>query len=435
MLIALVASAAFGVVAQDDAHPPQPWRVLSESEQNSFDLGHAVFNTQWTPAGEPAGRRDGLGPLFNAPSCDACHNSRRRGRGPAAAGPAPLDLVIQVGLRQPDGTVSRGTERFGYILNTAANSGMEPEAAVTIRYKDTTRTYPDGTHINLRSPTYVVTLPDGGALPAGLVLKPRMPQSAQGVGLLERVSSLEILKLASPESDVPLSVRGRASMVRMGDDVEELGRFGWQATEPTVASQVAAAFSREMGLTTPAIDHIDCGRAVALCASKPNGGTPEVDLELYRAVVLFEQMHAVPSTVTPEPTLAAAASKRFEDIGCGACHRTTLHVTSDIGDNQSREIHPYTDLLLHYMGEDLSDRDADGEVALSEFRTAPLWGINASVAAVASGRGLRLMHDGRARSIEEAIAWHGGAGAASRAAFENLSKENRDALLAWIATL
>ncbi|MEJ0034658.1 MAG: di-heme oxidoredictase family protein [Gammaproteobacteria bacterium] len=431
VLIALVASAAFGVMAQDDAHPPRPWRVLTASEQTAFDLGHAVFNTQWTPAGEPAGRRDGLGPLFNAPSCDACHNSRRRGRGPAAAGPAPVDLVIQVGMRQPDGGVSRGTERFGYILNTSALDGMEPEASVSIRYKEVTRAYADGTRISLRSPTYVVTLPGGGALPAGLVMKPRMPQSAQGVGLLERVSSLEILKLASAEGGVPLNVRGRASMIGMGD-VSELGRFGWQATEPTVASQVAAAFSREMGLTTPAIDHIDCGQAVAVCASKPNGGTPEVDLDLYRAVVLFEQMHAVPSTVTPEPTLAAAASKRFADIGCGACHRSTLHATSDIGDNLAHEIHPYTDLLLHYMGEDLSDRDAAGEVVLSEFRTAPLWGINASVASV---RALRLMHDGRARSIEEAIAWHGGAGATSRAAFEKLSKEDRDTLLAWIATL
>ena len=299
VLIALAASAAFGMVAQDDAHPPQPWRALTESEQAAFDLGHAVFNTQWTAAGEPAGRRDGLGPLFNAPSCDACHNSRRRGRGPFEAGPAPIDLVVQVGLRQPDGGVSRGTERFGYILNTSALAGMQPEAAVSIRYKEVTRTYADGARINLRSPTYVVTLPDGGALPTGLVLKPRMPQSAQGVGLLERVSSLEILKLASPEGGVPLSVRGRASMIRLGE-VSELGRFGWQATEPTVASQIAAAFSREMGLTTPANDHIDCGQAVSVCASKPNGGTPEVDLELYRAVVLFEQMHAVPSTVTPE---------------------------------------------------------------------------------------------------------------------------------------
>ena len=431
VLIALVASAAFGVVAQDDAHPPQPWRTLTEAEQTAFDLGHAVFNTQWSPAGEPAGRRDGLGPLFNAPSCDACHNSRRRGRGPFDAGPAPIDLVMQVGTRQPDGTVSRGTERFGYILNTSALAGLQPEANVSIRYRDVTRTYADGTRLILHSPAYVVTLPEGGALPTGLVLKPRMPQSAQGVGLLERVSSLEILKLASPDGDVPLSVRGRVSRVDMGN-ASEIGRFGWQATEPTVASQVAAAFSREMGLTTPAIDHIDCGRAMALCASKPTGGTPEVDLELFRAVVLFEQMHAVPLTVTPEPSLAAAASKRFEEIGCGACHRSTLHVTSDLGDNPSHEIHAYTDLLLHYLGEDLSDRDAAGDVALSEFRTAPLWGINASVASV---RALRLLHDGRARSIEEAIAWHGGAGAASRMAFEKLSKEERDALLAWIATL
>ncbi|MEJ1962368.1 MAG: di-heme oxidoredictase family protein [Gammaproteobacteria bacterium] len=107
-LITLAAGAGlFGVVAQDDAHPPQPWRSLSAEEQQAFDLGHAVFNTQWTPAGEPAGRRDGLGPLFNAPSCDACHNSRRRGRGPAEAGPAPIDLVMQLGRRQPDGRITR----------------------------------------------------------------------------------------------------------------------------------------------------------------------------------------------------------------------------------------------------------------------------------------------------------------------------------------
>ncbi|MEJ1962367.1 MAG: di-heme oxidoredictase family protein [Gammaproteobacteria bacterium] len=215
-------------------------------------------------------------------------------------------------------------------------------------------------------------------------------------------------------------------------DVRLLGRFGWQATEPTVESQIAAAFSREMGLTTPRIDHIDCGQATETCDSKPNGGTPEVDAGIFDAVVTFELLHAVPLTVTPEPALARTAAVKFDAVGCSACHRTTLRVAPPAGDSEAREIHPYTDLLLHYLGEDLSDRDVAGNVALSEWRTAPLWGLNASVA---TGRPLRLMHDGRARSIEEAIAWHGGGAASSRAAFEGLPKQDRDALVAWIATL
>ena len=432
VLIALAAGASlFGVVAQDDAHPPKPWRPLTEEESRAFDLGHEVFNTQWTVAGEPAGRRDGIGPLFNAPSCDACHNSRRRGRGPAQAGPAPIDLVIQLARRQPDGSVTRGTERFGMILNTSANSGMEPEARVDIRYKESARSLPDGSKVGLRTPTYVVTLPEGGTLPATIVLKPRMPQSAQGVGLLERALPDDIEALSKPEGGVAPGVRGRVSWVMAGD-VRLLGRFGWQATEPTVASQIAAAFSREMGLTTPRVNHIDCGAATDVCASKPNGGTPEVEPELFDAVVTFELLHAVPSTVIPEPELAHAASKQFESVGCSACHRTSLRIYPSFGDPELREIHPYTDLLLHYMGEELSDRDVAGNVALSEWRTAPLWGINASVA---TGRPLRLLHDGRARSIEEAIAWHGGSAASARAAYEGLSKQDRESLVAWIATL
>jgi hypothetical protein len=97
-----------GVTVQPDAHPPRPWRTLTAEEQAKFDLGHAAFNSQWSPANAPAGRTDGLGPLFNVQSCDACHNSRRRGRGPRGDGDAPGDLVIQLGRLLPDGRIERG---------------------------------------------------------------------------------------------------------------------------------------------------------------------------------------------------------------------------------------------------------------------------------------------------------------------------------------
>src|SRR5262249_38391380 len=114
---------SIGDSVQDDAHPPQAWRELTPAEHSAFDPGYAVFNTDFVPANHPPGRIDGLGPLFNSPSCDTCHNSRRRGRGPLGDGDAPSDLVIQLGLRLPDGRVQRGTDDYGFVLNTAAIKG------------------------------------------------------------------------------------------------------------------------------------------------------------------------------------------------------------------------------------------------------------------------------------------------------------------------
>jgi CxxC motif-containing protein (DUF1111 family) len=165
-----------GVSVQEDAHPPQPWRTLSAEEQTAFDLGYSVFNTEWVPANSPAGRIDGLGPLFNSQGCDACHNSRRRGRGPRGDGEAPSDLVIQLGRLLPDRSVQRGTDEYGYVLNTAAIRGFKPEARVSIRYEEQPKTLADGTQVKLRAPRYGVTDLSGPALPPATVLMPRMPR-------------------------------------------------------------------------------------------------------------------------------------------------------------------------------------------------------------------------------------------------------------------
>jgi CxxC motif-containing protein (DUF1111 family) len=231
-----------GVTVQEDLRSPQPWRTLSASEQTTFDLGHAVFNTQWSPANQPAGRRDGLGPLFNSSSCDACHNSRRRGRGPRDSGDAPQDLVVQLGHLDVDGHVSRGTQAYGNILNTSALPGFVPEATVTLRYEPVTKQLADGSNVQLRMPYYDVGNLSGPSLPADTVLMPRMPPSIPGAGLLERVPASELETLRRTNGGEP-----------------GIGRFGWQANELTVASQTAAAFSREMGLTTTLVPHIDCG--------------------------------------------------------------------------------------------------------------------------------------------------------------------------------
>ena len=416
-----------GETVQDDAHPPHSWRALTAEEQSAFDLGYAVFNTEWVPANSPAGRIDGLGPLFNSQGCDACHNSRRRGRGPNSDGEAPSDLVVQLGRLLPGRTVARGADEYGYIVNTLAIKGFTAEGKISIRYEERVATLADGTQIKLRAPHYTVDHLSGPELPAHTVLMPRLPPPVQGVGLLERVPRSELVRVADLQREGTNTVRGRISWLATGEG-RVIGRFGWQATEPSVASQIANAFSREMGLTTALVSHIDCGNQDVACQNAPTGGSPEVEPGLFDAVVTFQRLHAVPVERLVDDS--AAGAHLFRHIGCADCHREALRV--ETGDSARTVIHPYTDLLLHDMGQGLADRDVEGDAAADEWRTAPLWGMHA---AVVSGQPLRLLHDGRARTIAEAVVWHDGEGRAARDRFAQLSAQQRRDLVSWIESL
>lgn len=418
---AMAAASATVITEQRTGRDPQPWQPLDATAQARFDLGHAVFNTSWLPAGHGAGRRDGLGPLFNAPSCDACHNSRRRGRGPVGDGPAPSDLVMQVGQWLGDRT-RRGHPRFGHVVNTDAVSGFTPEASVSITYTALVHARPDGTQVTLWEPQYTLALPDGAPLPPDLVLMPRLASPVQGVGLLEAVSDQDILAGAEPRTGRPT---GRPAWVALADR-RALGRFGWQATEATVAAQTATAFAREMGLTTSLVHSIDCGAHDTACQQAPHAGTPEVDDALLDALVAFQRLEAVRRTpraagVTHD---LARGEALFARTGCADCHRNGW-TTRD-----GYRIDPGTDLLLHDMGPALADRDLQGRPLPSHWRTAPLWGMST---ALEGGRPVRLLHDGRARSLEEAIAWHAGAAAPARARFDALDATQRRLLIDWVA--
>jgi CxxC motif-containing protein (DUF1111 family) len=419
---------SIGTTVQQDAHPPHAWRTLSSTEQARFDLGYAVFNTEWVPANTPPGRIDGLGPLFNSQSCDACHNSRRRGRGPRGDGEAPSDLVVQLG-RVSSGPaakrrVRRGSRDYGFVLNTSAIRGFDPEARVWIQYEPVQTTLADGTIVELRQPHYRADKLSGPELPADTVLMPRMPPPVQGAGLLERVPQFELEQVAHAEGTATADIRGRISWLQTRRG-RLIGRFGWQASEPTVASQTAVAFAREMGLTNPLVSRDDCGSWNVACRTAPTGGSPEVQADLFEAVLAFERWHAVPvMKIVDESSLGA---RLFESSGCSECHRPSLRI-----DLAAAVIHPYTDLLLHAMGQGLADRDLSGTPAPALWRTAPLWGMHA---ASASGQPLHLLHDGRARSIEEAILWHDAEARRARDNYARLSQQQRRALTEWIQDL
>jgi CxxC motif-containing protein (DUF1111 family) len=420
-----------GYRAFADSRDPPAYAPLNAEDGAQFELGHAVFNTQWVPAATPgAERRDGLGPLYNASSCDECHNEGARGRGPRGAGPAPAPLIMQ--LERPGGGGAPDPS-YGHVLNTAALPGLAPEALVTISYRAIPGAYPDGTAWSLRAPSYEVSRLQYGPLAPDTVLKPRLAPPLFGVGLLELV----------PQEAVLVPAVHRASAVHGAPawqsyrGVRTLGRFGWQGASVSIRDQTTKAFSREMGLTSRDIPTDDCTRVQTDCLSARDGGSPEVADELLDAVVAFQRSLAVPATEAKAASgLKSRASMRnfFERLGCADCHRISLPVRFRDADGREHigTIEPCTDLLLHDLGAGLADTDASGRAVPSRWRTAPLWGIGHHTRA---GEPQSLLHDGRARSIEEAILWHHGEAEPARRAFEQSNAGQRQALMAWLETL
>jgi CxxC motif-containing protein (DUF1111 family) len=415
-------AAPIGTQPFADHRNPPPYRKLSDAEFARYDLGMAVFNTQFVPASTPnAGRRAGVGPLFNSSSCDSCHNNGAHGRGPTGDGPAPTALVIQLATTPTKNpTDPEGDPVYGRVLNTVALDGVPPEGEAVIHYQETPGHYPDGTIYSLRVPHYTLTNLRYGPVSPRTLVKPRLAPALFGAGLLDATT-------------ITAGEAGTTATAHMMAFEKAHGRFGWQATAFSVEDQTARALSREMGLTSSDIPHDDCTPAETACLHAPSNGSPEVSAEIFNAVLSFQRYLAVPASPTPHP-IPDRDAKMFTDLGCVACHQPRLAVTLTDADGRdyAAVIAPYTDLRLHNLGARLADETVAGKRVSSKWRTAPLWGL---------GYRMKLehfptfLHDGRARSAEEAILWHDGEATAARQNFEQLPASHRKDFLHWLETL
>lgn len=390
-----------------DPRNPPPWIDVHPAARRDFDLGHATFNSQWLPAGKAdAAGITGLGPLFIETSCDACHDDGARGLPPIAPAALSGSFVMQLG---------GPATAYGHVLNTRAIDGHLPEGHVKVAYQQRIGRYPDGQRWTLRAPRYSVEVSAPGSLPAQTVLKPRIGPALFGAGLLDAVpqAAVDAIRQAQPRR-----LRGAPG-----------GRFGWQGDAVSLVDQTAIAFAREMGLTSPLQQGDDCTPEQHACRqASPQGAPPEVSERLFHAVNTFQFLLAAAARAAIDPAADAAGARLFERTGCAICHVPQLPVPRDGGDIR---IDPYTDLLLHDLGEELADRTVAGQPVTSRWRTAPLWGM---AHALRSGP-VALLHDGRAASIEEAILWHGGQADDARRRFTALDPATRRQLLDWIATL
>lgn len=416
-----------------------------------FKLGNAIFRKQWVSSPSSTRSSDGLGPLYNARACQNCHLKDGRGH-PPTEGEAAASMFLRLSI--PPQTQEhkrllaehRGNvipePTYGGQLQNFAIQGQTPEGQMAIRYQDHPVTFADGSTVTLRKPAYSVTSPGFGPLHPETMLSPRVAPQMIGLGLLEAVPEATIRAHADPDDKDGDGISGRTSEVWSHEkDHVMLGRFGWKAGNPSIKQQSADAFNGDMGLSTSLFPSSsgDCTGAQKACRSAPNGNSPkpddpEVSDQLLDLVTFYSQNLAVPLRRNADSGGVLQGKTIFNSIGCSSCHRPSMTTGEAPGQPHlsNQTIWPYTDLLLHDMGEGLADNRPEGVATGREWRTAPLWGIG--LTETVSGHTF-LLHDGRARNVEEAILWHGGEAKAARDAYMALTKADRDALIAFVNSL
>lgn len=430
---ALVRQGGEATVLEDGASAfAQPMPGLSSQERRDFAVGNSFFNQNWVTAPASTEARDGLGPLFNAASCSSCHFKDGRGQPPVDADDPERGLLVRLSVLDDDGS-SLPHPTYGGQFQDRAIRGVPEEGAIRIDIEEQPGAYADGTAYSLAAPTYTLVTPDGTEI-TDIVVSPRVAPAMLGVGLLENVPQAVVEERADPDDADGDGVSGRPHLVEDPDTGETvLGRFGWKAAVPTLQDQNAAAFANDIGITSSVVPEQPCTDAQPECSAAPDGGTPELDDEKLETITFYTRTLAVPARRDVGGGDTTAGQELFDQIGCASCHAAELTTgPSDLAPLANQTIRPYTDLLLHDMGPALSDERPDGDAAGAEWRTPPLWGIGL-VETV--NRHTRFLHDGRARSIEEAILWHGGEGEASKVRFTDLPADDRAAILTFLESL
>lgn len=413
----------------------RPAENITDEHELQFYSGNSFFNQAWVQAPASTENRDGLGPLFNARSCSACHFKDGRGRPPLEAGEDFLGLLLRLSI---PGTTETGDAlpepTYGHQFQPFAINGIEAEGKALVEYTETSFTYTDGTEYSLLFPTYSLEELAYGPLHEDVMVSPRVAQAVIGLGLLGSIKESEILANADPFDADEDGISGRINLV--WDELNQemtLGRFGWKAEQPTVEQQAAAAFNGDIGITTSIFPIDECSDNQLDCQDAVSGGDPEIRDELVEKVVTYARLLAVPMRKKHGNSTVLRGKWLFQQSGCDDCHIARYQTgTSDLEELENQEIWPYTDLLLHDMGEDLADNRPSFDATGSEWRTPPLWGIGRYPAVNGHDR---LLHDGRARGVAEAILWHGGEAETSRETFRGMPASDRAALIEFVESL
>lgn len=435
----------------------EPMRLFQQMANNigaanakRFVEGRRLFHTSFAdgrhsehPDENPvfAAHAGQLGARFNQAACIACHVGN--GRSVAHAPGARLDTYGVLAAAAGGGA----DPGYGFNIQQRATQAGGADFGVSVqRWDRTVRTLHDGEQIELQAPVYAFA----GATPARHSVR-QAPQVI-GMGLLEAVPEATILALADPDDRDGDGVRGRPNWVQDPQSGRTmLGRFGWKASKASLRHQSADALLKDMGVTSAVFPSASCQRGAAGCRSE--SAAPAVDERDLQKLAHYLALIGVPAQRSlrsgypqgirvaaehdVEPARIARGAALFAQARCTACHVAQLKTGRNHPFAELREqtIRPFTDLLLHDLGPGLADNLAEGSAAGSQWRTAPLWGLGSLRWVQGSAANVRYLHDGRARTLMEAIAWHGGEADASRRTFEALARDERAAVLAFLESL
>ncbi|MGI9611505.1 MAG: di-heme oxidoredictase family protein [Acidimicrobiales bacterium] len=420
-----------------------PAPELSNEERRAFEIGDSFFTQNWVTAPASTDARDGLGPTFNAQACSSCHVLDGRGFPPDVTGnEARLGLLLRLSVPGSDPVTGAPLPdpTYGGQLQDRGVLGVEPEGTIDLTYETIAGTYDDGEQYELRAPTYEITDLAFGPLADDVMISPRLAPQVIGMGLLEAIPADRIQAAADPDDLDDDGISGRPNSVWNGRTQSmDIGRFGWKANVATVEQQVAGAFHGDIGITSSLHPDENCPEPQTACVTAPSGTNPgdddqgELTDSRLGSVTFYNRTLSVPAMRGSDLDEVRAGSELFTEFGCSSCHTPTQQTgDADIETLANQTIHPYTDLLLHDMGPDLADGRPDFDASGTEWRTPPLWGLGL----IDDVNGERfLLHDGRARTIPEAILWHGGEGATSAERFRSANANDRNALVEFLEAL
>lgn len=427
-----------------------PSANLSPTRQLTFHVGNSFFRNPWITAPSSTTARDGLGPLFNTNTCQSCHIKDGRGHPPLPNDSNAVSMLVRLSVPAQkdnpqhqaqllhDGVIPEPV--YGGQLQDMANPGIAAEGHIRMHWQPQTVTFSDGNAVELMKPVLQITDLAYGKLQSDTMFSARVAPPMIGLGLLEAISEKDILAQEDPDDKNVDGISGHAN--RVWDKEKQtttIGRFGWKAGQPSLIQQNAGAFAGDMGLTSRLAHSDDCTPAQTACRAAPNGENPasgekEVSDNILNQVLFYSRNLAVPARRQADATEVLRGKKLFADAGCTGCHTPSFTTKTDAAEPElaNQKIFPYSDLLLHDMGEGLADNRPDFLASGSEWRTPPLWGIG--LTQDVNGH-TRFLHDGRARNLLEAVLWHGGEAEKAQKNVLAMDKKDRDALIAFLDSL
>ncbi|WP_424832690.1 di-heme oxidoredictase family protein [Ruegeria sp.] len=446
----LSAGAATVRVRTDADAFSQPSANISFEQELDFRVGNGLFKKLWVSSPSSTLASDGLGPLYNARSCQRCHIKDGRGHTPRGPEDNAVSMFLRVSIpgtaddapADIEGYIATLPEpNYGGQMQDFALVGHPSEYRLEITYEEIPVALSEGETASLRRPTYHAANLGYGPLHPDAMLSPRIAPQMIGLGLLESIPVEDLLANADPEDVNGDGISGRPNIVwSIEFGAPMLGRFGHKAGMPTVMEQSAAAFAGDIGISNPLYPapHGDCTEAQKTCVDAPHGDGDERGFEIDEIgmdlVAFYSRNLGVPARRDVDDPSVLRGKQVFHDTGCASCH-TPAFVTHRMRDRPEQSfqlIWPYTDLLLHDMGEGLADNRPEARATGREWRTPPLWGIGLTQRV--SGH-TEFLHDGRARNLLEAILWHGGEAQSARDTVVSMPKADRDALIRFLESL